>query len=151
MRHLYYLIAVLPCVIPVTIAINPPSYPSFNVQPNHSLRFQRPHQVPRTQRNRGLLVQWRDRVIRLLWNAGGHDPPNSASVKSSTANSGPPTSLLARFGEDVILRFSIQSEAEAAALTDAVMVLFLDVWEFTTEWVDIRLSKRLVCLGPMLK
>jgi extracellular matrix protein 14 len=151
MRHFHYLIALLPCVVPVTIATNPPSYPSFNVQPHHSLRFQRPHHVPRPQRNRGRLVQWRDRVIRLLWNAGRHDLPDSANVKSSIADSAPPTSLLARFGEDVILRFSIQSEAEAAAVADAVTVLFLDVWEFTTEWVDIRLSKRVVRLGLMLQ
>ena len=41
----------------------------------------------------------------------------------------------------MVLRFSITSKEEAKALSEAVQVLFLDVWEFTTEWVDIRLSK----------
>jgi extracellular matrix protein 14 len=38
----------------------------------------------------------------------------------------------------------MQSEAEAAALAEAVTVLMLDVWEFTAEWVDVRLSKDVV-------
>jgi extracellular matrix protein 14 len=40
----------------------------------------------------------------------------------------------------------MQSEAEAAALAEAVTVLMLDVWEFTAEWVDVRLSKDVVRL-----
>ena len=44
----------------------------------------------------------------------------------------------------MVLRFTIQSIDEARALSDAAQVLFLDVWEFNTEWVDIRLSKDVV-------
>ena len=33
---------------------------------------------------------------------------------------------------------------EAKALSQAIHVLFLDIWEFTTHWVDIRLSKDVV-------
>ena len=46
-----------------------------------------------------------------------------------------------------MLRFEINSLEEAKALAEAVNVLFLDVWEFTTEWVDIRLSKDVVSNG----
>lgn len=43
-----------------------------------------------------------------------------------------------------MLRFNITSEEEAIALAEAVNVLFLDVWEYNSEWVDIRLSKDVV-------
>ena len=46
-----------------------------------------------------------------------------------------------------MLRFEINSIEEAKALAEAINVLFLDVWEFTTEWVDIRLSKDVVSNG----
>ena len=47
-------------------------------------------------------------------------------------------------GGDLVLRFEINSIDEAEALAQAINVLFLDVWEFTTNWVDIRLSKDVV-------
>lgn len=46
----------------------------------------------------------------------------------------------------MVLRFDIGSIEEAEALAEAVHILFLDVWEFTTDWVDIRLSKDVVRL-----
>ena len=52
--------------------------------------------------------------------------------------------MLARYGGDVVLRFRIHQKDEAIALAEAVNVLFLDVWEFNTEWVDIRLAKDVV-------
>ncbi len=58
----------------------------------------------------------------------------------------PPPKLLARYGGDIVLRFNINSIEEAQALAEAVNVLFLDVWEFTAEWADIRLSKDVVSL-----
>ncbi|KAL6717131.1 putative metallocarboxypeptidase ecm14 [Lecanora helva] len=56
----------------------------------------------------------------------------------------PPPTLLAQYGGDLVLRFEISSHEEAEALASAVNVLFLDVWEFTADWVDIRLSKDVV-------
>ena len=56
----------------------------------------------------------------------------------------PPSVVLSRYGGDVVLRFKIRTADETAALADAVDVLFLDVWGFTTEWADIRLSKDVV-------
>ena len=44
-----------------------------------------------------------------------------------------------------MLRFRFRSTEEAKALASAIRTLFLDVWEFSNDWVDIRLSKDVVC------
>ena len=59
--------------------------------------------------------------------------------------SGPPSGLVARYTGDVVLRFNISSITEAEALAEAINVLFLDVWEARDEWVDLRMSKDVVC------
>ncbi|KAL8731436.1 MAG: hypothetical protein Q9166_003411 [cf. Caloplaca sp. 2 TL-2023] len=56
----------------------------------------------------------------------------------------PPSILLATYRGDVVLRFNLSSPEDAAALSEAINVLFLDVWEFNADWVDIRLSKDVV-------
>ncbi|KAI9768137.1 MAG: putative metallocarboxypeptidase ecm14 [Candelina submexicana] len=60
------------------------------------------------------------------------------------AREGPPPALLARYGGDVVLRFNISTAEEAEALAEATITLFLDVWESTAEWADIRLAKDMV-------
>ena len=55
-----------------------------------------------------------------------------------------------------MLRFKINSEEEAKALADVSDILYLDVWESTNKWVDIRLAKDVVpsvlsLLPPSLK
>ncbi|OBT68226.1 hypothetical protein VE03_02334 [Pseudogymnoascus sp. 23342-1-I1] len=52
-----------------------------------------------------------------------------------------PATLLAKYGGDVVLRFNITTEEEEAALAEAADTLFLDVWEFTNNWADIRLAE----------
>ena len=79
-------------------------------------------------------------MIRSIWRI----PEKKASVRANgKACSDPiaPTTLQTRYGGDVVLRFEIKTQEEAKALADAVNVLFLDVWEFANDWVDIRLSK----------
>ncbi|KAF2456401.1 hypothetical protein BDY21DRAFT_287967 [Lineolata rhizophorae] len=75
--------------------------------------------------------------------AAGH-----VSVAESALNGGgrgsPSGKLMAQYEQDVVLRFNISSADEAVALAEAADVLFLDVWEFTGNWVDIRLSKDVV-------
>lgn len=46
----------------------------------------------------------------------------------------------------MVLRFNITNEHEAAALAEASNALYLDVWEFSENWVDIRLAKDVVRL-----
>lgn len=50
------------------------------------------------------------------------------------------------YGEDLLLRFNISTHEESASLAEAADTLLLDVWEFTKNWVDIRLSKETVPL-----
>ena len=56
-----------------------------------------------------------------------------------------PNTLLAKYGGDVVLRFNLSTPAEEKALADAADTLFLDVWEFTHNWADIRLREDDVC------
>lgn len=103
------------------------------------------HQQP--SRTRSVFSRLRDGLIRTIWSvpctrAG---QPIQAKPISSTA----PTTLLARYGGDVVLRFNVTTPDEAAALADAVNVLFLDVWESNADWVDIRLAKDVVSFSHM--
>lgn len=63
--------------------------------------------------------------------------------KSRIGSSDPPlpSNLRARYGGDVVLRFKITSRDELKAIADAADILYLDVWETTDEWADIRIAK----------
>ena len=94
--------------------------------------------------DKSLFLRFRDSIIRTIWSTS---PAGVALTQSSALTQSPPSSLQARYGEDLVLRFTIESANEAAALAEAIIVLFLDVWEFTDSWVDIRLSKEVVSSG----
>lgn len=68
-------------------------------------------------------------IISLLWSA-----PKSPVTEVGWPN------VYSRYGRDIVVRFNISSAEEAAALVEAAEVLFLDVWDFHEEWVDIRLE-----------
>ena len=57
-----------------------------------------------------------------------------------------PSTLLAKYGGDVVLRFNLSTSSEERALAEAADTLFLDVWEFTGNWADIHLREDDVCL-----
>lgn len=79
-------------------------------------------------------------VIKPVWKPSRQP----ATIPTSVDLSGGPAYLskyTSRYGGDIVLRFEIHSAADAKALADAVEILFLDVWESTTDWTDIRLSK----------
>ena len=44
-----------------------------------------------------------------------------------------------------MLRFRLQTAQEAAAFSEAANILFLDIWEFTNEFVDVRIARDVVC------
>lgn len=70
-------------------------------------------------------------------------------VTTQYSNSKLPAKLLANYGKDVVLRFNITTPYEEQMLADAADHLLLDVWEFTDNWVDIRLREDTVS-GTML-
>jgi extracellular matrix protein 14 len=84
-------------------------------------------------------------------------PPKVGKPVSNKPSTGPrpsssrlPANLLAKYGGDVVLRFNLSTPEEEKALADVADTLFLDIWEFTNNWADIRLREddvRLICYG----
>ena len=73
----------------------------------------------------------------------GSDTPGSSPRPTSSQL---PSTLLAKYGGDVVLRFNLSTPAEENILAEAADTLFLDVWEFTNSWADIRLREDDVCM-----
>ena len=93
--------------------------------------------------SRSWLARVRDGLIEALWPISPRSPPGRTDANTLQMVN-PPSKLLARYGGDLVLRFRIGSSGECEALMDAINILFLDVWEFTSDWVDIRISKDVV-------
>jgi extracellular matrix protein 14 len=84
-----------------------------------------------------------DRLIATVW---GVDKAKTApeSRYRLNLNRYAPSHPLARYGGDVVLRFNVSTEAETGSLAEAADTLLLDVWDFSQDWVDIRLAVDLV-------
>ncbi|QSZ37740.1 hypothetical protein DSL72_008839 [Monilinia vaccinii-corymbosi] len=80
-----------------------------------------------------------EKIFRLSPKAAKN--PNVSKSISRPANVQLPATLMARYGGDVVLRFNLTTPEEEQALADAADTLFLDVWEFTSNWADIHLRK----------
>lgn len=111
--------------------------------PTPQLPLRIPQPISHKSDAKSWLSRVRDSLIHTIWRVPTYNGVTKANGKASTVARPPPT-LMARYGGDLVLRFEINSVHEADALAQAINVLFLDVWEFTTEWVDIRLSKDVV-------
>ncbi|KAH0354169.1 hypothetical protein KCU81_g1282, partial [Aureobasidium melanogenum] len=80
---------------------------------------------------------WRsvtDAIVRNIWN-----PPVNSHLEPAV-NALPHH----KHSEDVVVRFNISNARDASSLADAADTLFLDLWEFTDDWVDIRMQKDLI-------
>jgi hypothetical protein len=51
------------------------------------------------------------------------------------------------YSGDIVLRFNISTADEVSAIAQAAEELYLDIWEFTENWVDIRLAQSFVRLS----
>ncbi|KAK4251123.1 hypothetical protein C7999DRAFT_11178 [Corynascus novoguineensis] len=60
---------------------------------------------------------------------------------TSTKDSRPGAQLRSRYRNDVVIRFNVTNSEEEGAIAQAVDQMFLDVWAFTPEFVDVRLAK----------
>ncbi|KKZ64021.1 hypothetical protein EMCG_01682 [[Emmonsia] crescens] len=120
-----------------------PSFPSSNY-PTHPAEPVALFSQPQAQAPLGLWTKLRNSVIERLWGV----PPQQRGHRGGNKHQYPlfsaPASLRARYGDDVVLRFRLQTADEVKALVEASNILFLDVWSSTDEWVDIRLAKDVV-------
>lgn len=138
-------------LFPLLLALNPPNpvvaIPSFGSQAYQQPHLAEPNAPGLQYQDQTPLRIWpklRDTVIEAVWGRPKHDR-RPVDERSSDISSSAPPSLQARYGEDVVLRFTIKSPDDIEALREASNILFLDVWAFTDEWVDIRLAKDVVC------
>lgn len=86
-------------------------------------------------------IRFRDWLIESIWDI----PKREAhSPLKDTPRNSLPSKVVARYGNDVVLRFHLRRPEEAQELAQASEILFLDVWASTPEFVDIRLAKEVV-------
>ncbi|EER24122.1 carboxypeptidase A4 precursor, putative [Coccidioides posadasii C735 delta SOWgp] len=90
-----------------------------------------------------LWTRLRDSIIETIWRVPSRQH-NPSRIPSSLSIPRAPSSIRARYGDDVVLRFTIRSQNDVQALIEASNILFLDIWASTNEWVDIRLAKDVV-------
>jgi len=140
MYRLGKIILLITTAIATVVNAIPSASNGFSPNPVESLSLysQPPSSPP------GLWVRLRDCVIEAIWGIPERHDRAATGRKLFTYNSHAPSSLRARYGDDVVLRFSIRSASEVGALVEASNILFLDIWSSTGEWVDIRLAKDVV-------
>lgn len=140
MRLPIALLLALPAAFLSSLVVAVPSPAAYNLE-------QQPLSIPSpTFPTRSRWRTLSDRLVRTVWGV-----PQDRNPKSSNAfktNSYSPPHALARYGGDVVLRFNISTNDEARSLAEAADTLLLDVWEFSQNWVDIRLAKDIV--APLL-
>ncbi|KAI5458386.1 hypothetical protein BGZ63DRAFT_362894 [Mariannaea sp. PMI_226] len=78
------------------------------------------------------LTKLRDSTIEFIF--GRH--PTKAAAPPPFLNQ-----LRAQYANQLVLRFNVSTADEEGALADAVGRLFLDVWAFTGDYVDVRLHQ----------
>lgn len=87
-----------------------------------------------------ILAKIRDSAVELLF--GRHPTKADAEAPSFP-------DIRALYHNEIVLRFNVTTFDEEAALAEAAARLFLDIWAFTDEFVDIRLHVDVI--GPLLK
>ncbi|OAP64374.1 hypothetical protein AYL99_00346 [Fonsecaea erecta] len=134
MAPFLHCVLVLSALITATISV-PTSEFYSHTSPQNTVGF-----VPR-ERSRGSFRRLRDAIIERIWSI-----PSRYSLKSSSISGAPraPENFRARYGGDVVLRFQVKSDDEAKAISEAADILYLDIWEATNEWIDIRVAKEVV-------
>lgn len=116
--------------------------PSLVVSAPHD-HVRSPYDASHTTNHEQSPRPWRrlsDAIIRKIWRLSDDQKSLGADYSQLTSDA-PGEALLSQYGEDVVLRFTIQTTEEASALAKAADILFLDVWEFNQDWADIRIAK----------
>jgi extracellular matrix protein 14 len=89
----------------------------------------------------GLWTRFRDSIIETIWGLP-EGLPNVRNLKDRVGSA--PAKALSRYGSDVVLRFQVRDSEEAQALSEAVHILFLDVWASVDGLIDIRVAQEVV-------
>lgn len=80
-------------------------------------------------------------IIEAVWPYYKSSPSRNSQSPTTSARA---SKLQSRYGDDVVLRFKIKTEEEAKQFAEAVDTLFLDVWEASKDWADVRISKKVL-------
>ncbi|KAA8908363.1 hypothetical protein FN846DRAFT_666445 [Sphaerosporella brunnea] len=83
---------------------------------------------------------WKDRVRAVFF--GRSEQPLQKKKEQTNRRHNP----LSHYVHDIVLRFNISGPSEAAAMSDAINTLYLDVWSATSSHVDIRMPRGTVPL-----
>lgn len=78
-----------------------------------------------------LLTKLRDGAIEAIF---GRHPTKVTTNQSPSIDN-----LRAQYSNELVLRFNVTTTEEETALSDATARLFLDVWAFTEDYVDVRI------------
>jgi extracellular matrix protein 14 len=110
----------------------------------HTLPYQTSKSSLRSQRIPHPWTRLRDAIIHKIWGPSPLRKEQSPYLRPYGSTTSTPSSLRARYGGDVVLRFKVKTAKEARALAEAADTLYLDVWEYAADWVDIRIAKDVV-------
>ena len=126
----------LPAVLCAALVAAVPSPAAYDQRPLHIVD---PPPVP---------SGWRSlshTIIETLWRPRrAHEKPQCHEEVKVKAPHVLSSLTLAQYGGDMVLRFNISNDEEATSFAEAADTLLLDVWDFSHNWVDIRLSTDLL-------
>ena len=131
MMYLPPLLSLLLCVVFVSLSSSVPTSESYADQ-QVLLTIDTPS-------SQSFLSRICDGFIEAVW-----PRYRNSQSKNSKPQTSSPSKLQSRYGDDVVLRFKIKTEDEAKLFAEAVDMLFLDVWEASKDWADVRISKKVL-------
>lgn len=111
-----------------------PTVPAAGVRLDHGYAS---YQPPQAQANNGVFpfLTWlRNSAVEFIFGRPASAKPKSAPARGMGA-------FNPRYSKETVLRFNVSSQEDENALADAADRLFLDVWGFTRNHVDIRIHK----------
>lgn len=133
------LLAAFPASVSGTVTVRPPHYETSggNENPPHVDGRDGGHVFP--------FLRWlRDSAVEIVF--GRPDGSGRGSGRSRGGAKDGATRFYggarqSRYKDNVVVRFNVTGSKEEAALSEAADRLFLDIWGFTDEHVDVRLLR----------
>lgn len=79
-----------------------------------------------------------DTIVESIW------PHRQPSKRPSQSVDRSQDRRASKYDDDVVLRFKITTREEAMAFAEAVDDLYLDLWQASQDWVDLRISRKVL-------